>query len=95
MCCKITNVCTFLILNPHAIDYPDSFLPECARRTCKAHQLEEVDELVGVFSSGEVDKVPRYPVAQAGAGLHRHLAGGVAERRPVLHAGSDRRGFSL
>lgn len=57
-----------------------------AGRKYETHQLEEVQELVGIFPRGEVHKVPWDPVAQTGAGLHRHLAGGVAERRPVLHA---------
>lgn len=49
------------------------------------YQFEEVDEFVGVFSGGEVHEVPRDPVAQAGAGLDRHLAGSVAKRRAFLH----------
>lgn len=48
-------------------------------------QLEEVDEFVGVFSGGEVDKVSWDPVAQTRTGLHRHLAGGVAEGWAFLH----------
>lgn len=48
------------------------------------YQFEEVDEFVGVFSSGEVHKVSGDSVTQAGAGLNRHLAGGVAERRTFL-----------
>lgn len=50
-------------------------------------QFEEVDELVSVFSGGEFQKVPRDPVAQTGTGLHRHLTGGVAERRALLLVG--------
>lgn len=48
------------------------------------HQFEEVDEFVGVFSRGEVHKVPGDSVTQAGAGLNRHFAGGVAKRRAFL-----------
>lgn len=48
------------------------------------YQFEEVDEFVGVFSSGEVHKVSGDSVTQAGAGLNRHLAGGVAERQTFL-----------
>lgn len=50
-------------------------------------QLEEVDEFVGVFSCGEVNKVPRDSVAQTGARLHRHFTGGVAERWALLLLG--------
>lgn len=49
------------------------------------HQFEEVDEFVGVFSRGEVHKVPRDSITEAGAGLDRHLAGSVAKRRAFLH----------
>lgn len=50
-----------------------------------SYQFEEVNEFVGVFSGGEVHKVPWDPVAQTGTGLHRHLAVCVAERRALLH----------
>lgn len=50
-------------------------------------QFKEVDEFVSVFSGGEVNKVAWDSVAQAGTGLHRHLAVGVAERRAFLLLG--------
>lgn len=43
------------------------------------NQFEEVNEFVCIFSRGEVDKVPWDSVAQTGAGLNRHLTGGVAK----------------
>lgn len=49
------------------------------------YQFEEVDEFVGVFSCGEVHKVPRDSVTEAGAGLNRHLAGSVAKSGAFLH----------
>lgn len=49
------------------------------------YQFEEVDELKGVFSGGEVNKVPWDPVAQTGTGLHCHLAGCVAESWTILN----------
>lgn len=55
----------------------------------RTYQLEEVDKFVCILSCGEVDKVPWNSVAQTGAGLHRHLAGGVAERRAFLHRSTD------
>ena len=49
-----------------------------------SHQFEEVDELVGVLAARQVHKVTGDPVAQTGARLDCHLAGGVAERRGLL-----------
>lgn len=51
---------------------------------CPPHQFEEVNELVGVLAGRQVHKVTRDAVAEAGAGLDSHLAGGVAECQVIL-----------
>lgn len=49
-----------------------------------AHQFEEIDKLVGVLSTGQVQEVPWDSIGQTWTRLDGHFAGGVTESRAVL-----------